>query len=318
MSRYQVLVSDKRHVSYDIERDLLSGCDAELVIANCKTEQDMINVCKNADGILLDMAPMTQGVVAVLEKCKIISRYGVGYDNVDVEACTRKGIKVANVPDYCEEDVSDHTLALLFSCIRQIPFRDRRIRNGEWNIYYPNTFRVKGKNLSILGFGRIAQALARKVSGLGLANIFVYDPYVDENKIVAMGGRKVNLRTAIVEADYLTLHMPVTDETRGMVNSAFLSLMKPSAILINTARGALVDDEALISALKEKRIAFAGIDTHNSEPITADNPYLALENCILTDHTGFNTEESVIELKTKAAQNICDMLNNRKPKYLIN
>ena len=190
---YKVVVSDKRHADYAIEEKILTECGAKLDVLNCANEKDMIENCADADGILLDMAPMTREVVASLKKCKIVSRYGVGYDNVDVKACTEKKIYVANVPDYCCNDVSEMALALLFASQRQIAQRDRKIREGEWNLQFPNTFRVKGKVLSLLGFGRISRAIAQKASGFELKEILVYDPYVDSRTISAAGGRKVSL-----------------------------------------------------------------------------------------------------------------------------
>ncbi|MDD5622733.1 MAG: C-terminal binding protein [Actinomycetota bacterium] len=318
MTKYKVVVSDNRHGDYSIETGILKKCDAQVVVENCVTEEDMIEKCKDADGILLDMAPISGKVIGALEKCKIISRYGVGYDNVDVEACTKKRIYVANVPDYCEEDVSDLALAHLFACARGIAAKDRQIRKGGWNIERENTFRIKGKTLALLGFGRISRCLFRKVSCLGLREILVYDPYLSRELIESTGAKKVSFETALKQADYISLHMPLTPETRGIIDKKAFSIMKKTAILINTSRGPLIDEEALIDALENKKIACAGLDTHNVEPLPADSPLKRLDNCVLTDHTGYNTQEAIIDLKTKAACNIKNVLEGREPEYRVN
>lgn len=214
----------------------------------------IIDNCKDADGILLDIAPMNKEAVYALEKCKVVSRYGVGYDNVDVKACTEKKILVTNLPDYCIYDVSDMTLALLFACQRQIVARDKKIREGKWNLQFPYTYRIKGKVLSLFGLGRISRELIKKVTGFELKEILVYDPYIDEMTVKSFGARKVKFEEALKEGDYISLHMPVTEETRGMIDEKAFELIKPSAILINTSRGPLIKDSALLSALKNKTI----------------------------------------------------------------
>ena len=318
MAKYKVVVSDNRHGDYSIEAAILKPIDAEVVIENCSTEEEMIIACKDADGVLLDQAPMTARVIESLTKCKVISRYGVGYDNVDVEACTKKKIYVANVPDYCMEDVSDHAMALFFSCVRRITLRDKQVRQGKWNMDRSGIRRIKGKVFTLIGFGNIARCLLGKLSGLGLKKILVYDPYVSKETIEAMGAQKVDFKTALSETDYISLHVPVTTETRGIIDEKAFSLMKNTAILINTARGPLIVEEALIDALLNRKIACAGLDTHNKEPLLPDSPILKMDNCILTDHVGFFSVESMIELHTKIAQNIKAVLEGGKPMYPVN
>lgn len=317
MAKYTVCVSDARHAGYDIEAEILKTIDAELKICKCETPEQIAAECADADAILLDLAPMTKEAIAGLKNCKIINRYGVGYDNVDVEACTEKGIQVTNVPDYCAEDVSDHALALLMACLRDVSRRDRMIRQGQWNLQRDG-FRLAGKTLGVLGFGRIARALVKKCSGFGFAHILVYDPYVSAEACQAAGAEKAELKDVMSQADFLSLHMPVTPETKGMINAESLGWMKPTAILVNTGRGPLVDDEAMIAALKEHKILAAGLDTHNIEPLPAGSPYLTLDNVILTDHTAYSTVEAVKELKTKAAENIVRALTGEAPKYPVN
>ena len=190
MAKYLVCVSDERHASYEIERAILEKAGAELKLCHCESAADIAAQCADADAVLLDLAPMTAEAVAGLRKCKVISRYGVGFENVDLDAATAAGIQVTNVPDYCMEDVSDHALALMLSCLRHIPLRDREVREGKWNIQ-TDSFRLKGKTLGVIGAGRIARALIRKVSGFGFAEVVAYDPYISAEQLAEIGVRKV-------------------------------------------------------------------------------------------------------------------------------
>jgi len=318
MAKYTVIVTDNRHGDYTIESEVLAECDAEVMVENCTSEDELIRLCSKADGLMLDQAPMTARVIRSLQKVRVISRYGVGYDNLDLRACTEKGIYAANVPDYCEEDVSDMAIAHIFCSLRQLTLRDRRVRRGEWNLGRENIYRLKGKVLSIIGYGRSGSHLHAKMSAMGLGRVLVHDPYVDKAIIESAGGRPVSFEEAVHEADILSLHVPLTAETSNMINREVFACMKKTAILINTSRGGVVQHEALVEALQEKRIAFAGLDTHHIEPLPADDPLLEIENCVLSDHAGFNTQEAVVELKTKVSQNIKDVLTGGVPRYWLN
>ncbi len=317
MAKYTVCVTDERHADYEIEKSIFNANDIELKLCRCETAADIAEQCKDADGVLLDLAPMTAEAIHGLEKCRVISRYGVGYENVDLEAATEKGIQVMYVPDYCMEDVSDHALALMLSCLRHIPMRDHAVREGKWNLQ-ATSFRLRGKVLGVIGAGRIARALVRKVSGFGLKEVVAYDPYISAEDLAKAGIRKVELKELLEISDFVSLHLHCNEETKGMINKETLSLMKETAILINVSRGPLVNDEDLLEALKEHRILAAGLDTHNHEPLGADSPFCRLDNVILTDHTAYSTMEGVEELKTKAAQNVVDVLYGRELKYPVN
>lgn len=289
----------------------------ELRLCECASAEDIAAQCADADAILLDLAPMTASAIAGLKHCKVISRYGVGYENVDLAAASAAGILVTNVPDYCMEDVSDHALALMLSCLRHIPMRDHAIREGRWDLH-GESFRLSGKTLGVVGAGRIARALIRKVSGFGFAEVVAYDPYVSKEELAALGVRKVEKEELFRISDIVSLHLHANAETNGMVCRETLDLMKPTAILINVSRGPLVNDEDLLNALREHRILAAGLDTHNHEPLGADSPFCRLDNVVLTDHTAYSTAEGVTELKTKAAQNVVDVLEGRAPRYPVN
>jgi D-3-phosphoglycerate dehydrogenase len=319
MAKYKVVMTDDRHKTYDEEIQVLKSIDAEVVIANCMTEADVVEVCKDADGIMCNLAPMSAAVIEKLEKCKIISRYGVGYDNVDVQACTKKGIWLANVTDYCMEEVSDQALALLMACIRKVARRDAQVRAGMWNIGKKDPIhRIAGKVFGFVGFGGIARCLYRKIKGFEFSKVLVYDPYIDAEKIAAMGCEKVDWDTLFKNSDYISIHIPLNDQTRGCVNKDTFAMMKPTSIIVNTSRGPIIDEAAIIDALTTGRINSAGLDVHRVEPINLDNPLLKLENCVLTDHVGWYSEEASSELKTKVAQNVKDVLLGGKPKYPVN
>jgi D-3-phosphoglycerate dehydrogenase len=282
-------------------------------------EVETLRSLKDADGILVNLHPLPAEVIEKLEKCRVISRYGVGYDNVSVETATAKGIWVARVPDYCLEDVSDQALALLLGCVRKVAFKDRRIREGAWNLHREQpSYRIAGKTLGLVGYGAIARTLHRKMSGFGLERVLVFDPYLDPKKITENGAEPVNLRTLLKNSDYVSVHAPLNDETRGMIGGREIALMKSSAVLVNTSRGPLLDQKAVADALAGGKIAAAGLDVFEAEPLPPDSPLLKLDNATLSDHAGWYSEESVAELKTKAARNVLAVLKGGKPIYPVN
>jgi len=319
MSRFLVVVTDDRHGSYDEEKQVLSQIDATLEVHDFKNDLEAVEVLRNADGVLVNLFPLGANVIARMTKCKVISRYGVGYDNVDVDAATRAGIQVTRVPDYCVEDVSDHALALLLGCVRKIAYKDRNIRSGRWNLDRDQPiYRIRGKVLGFVGFGAIARALKRKVSGLGLAKVLVYDPFLEPSSVKAEGAEQVTFDTLLRESDYISVHAPLSRETKGMLGEKEFSIMKKEVILINTSRGPIVNEDALIEALQSKRIAYAGLDVFEKEPLPEKSPLLKLDNVVLTDHSAWYSVEAMAELKTKAAQNIVEVLTGRKPTYPVN
>jgi D-3-phosphoglycerate dehydrogenase len=319
MVRYKIVaITDDVNRNYDVEKEILQKIDAELHVSECKTVSDVIEACRDADGIMTEYAPITAEVVAHLKRCKIISRYGVGYDNVDVDACTRRGIYVANVPDYCAEEVSDHALALMMTCLRQIVYRDRLVRSGGWNITGDPIRRIAGMVFSFLGFGTIARCLLRKIKGLEFSRILVYDPYVEAGVIRSLGAEQVDLETALKQADCISIHMPLNDDTHGLIGAEAFALMKSSAVLINTSRGSIINEESLVKAIQDKVIGCVGLDVYEYEPLAVDHPLKALDNCVLTDHIGWYSEEAKIDLKRKVAENIRDVLEGKPPKYAVN
>lgn len=318
MSQYKVLIADSRYPAHDEERAVLEKIDAEVVIERSDDEDKIAAAVADADGLVVNLARITAKVIAAMDKCKCVSRYGVGYDNVDTEALKAKGVYLANVPDYCGEDVSDHALALLMDCVRKVSRKDRLVRAGQWNLTgVQDVYRIAGKAFGFVGFGMIARVLHRKLTGFNLAKVLVADPFVSADDAKAAGVELVELDELCRQADFISIHAPLLPATTGMIGAQQFELMKDTAIIVNTSRGPLIDEAALIDALKSGKIACAGVDVFCSEPLEADSELRKLDNVTLTDHAGWYSVESMVELKTKAAQNIADTLKDGQPKYLV-
>ncbi len=318
MSGIKVVILDDRFESYEEEKSVLSEIECSIEMCRSSDEEDIIKCVHDADAIIVNLAPINKRIIKSLKRCRVISRYGVGYDNIDVEEAVKSNIWVANVPDYSIEDVSDHALALLLDCVRKISFKDRKIREGAWDLHKAQPVRrINGKILGIVGYGRIARAFHRKVSGLGLKEVLVYDPYVSGDIIKKYGGRKVDFDYLIKGSDYISIHVPLSKDTKGMFGDREFSKMKRSAILINTSRGAVIEEKSLIKALEEGKIECAGIDVFEKEPLPDNHPFKKLDNVVITDHAAYYSEESIIELKKKAAKNVLEVFKTGRPVYVV-
>ena len=318
MAKYKVAITDHGYATDEYERSQVEPVGAEIVHLDATTEDEIIAGARDADGVINRAAPMTRRVIESLEKCRVIARYGVGYDNVDVDACTEKGICLANVPDYCWCEVADHAFALILTCARKTAFHDRRVRAGEWDIASADpTYRLTGKTLGLLGLGNIAQTLVRRVKGFEFRFI-AHDPYIPEAVAAELDVQLVDMPTLFQESDFVSVHAPLSDATRHLVGEEQLRMMKHTAILVNTSRGPLVSEEALVKALMEGWIRAAGIDVYETEPPPDDCPLKQLDNVVLTDHAGWYSEEAVVELQTKAARQVALVLAGGWPEYLVN
>ena len=318
MAQKVVLLED-RYAHHEYEKAALAKTGATVIESKATTPSDIIAVAADADGITVNLAPITAEVIAGLKKCKVIVRYGVGFDSVDIKAAGEKGIMVVNVPDYCDEDVSDQALALLMSCARQTALHDREVRKGNWNIRSGGPmFRFKGKTMGIAGYGRIPQCLHRKLSGFGFARVLVSDPFVSKDIVKAAGAELVDLDTMLSQSDYVSAHVPLSEKTRHMFGREQFAKMKQTAIFINSARGGIVDTAALYEALKSKKIAWAGLDVHEQEPVAKDYPLFGLDNVVLSDHVGWYSEESQVDLQTKAALAVAEVLMGKVPQFIVN
>lgn len=318
MPEYKVLIADSRYPAYDEEKAVLEEIDAEIIINSSDNEDEIAEAITDIDGLIVNLAPITEKVVSAMNKCKCVSRYGVGYDNVDTAALKAKGIYLANVPDYCEEDVSDHAFALFTDCVRKISRKDRLIRVGKWNLTdVQNVFRISGKTFGFVGYGMIARCFHGKLAGFNLGRVLIADPFVSAEAAKKAGAELVDLNTLCAESDFISIHAPLLPSTKGLIGPAQFDLMKKTVTIINTSRGPLIDERALIDALKNEKIACAGLDVFQTEPLAPDSELRKLDNVTLTDHAGWYSVESMVELKTKAAQNIADTLTSGKPKYIV-
>jgi len=313
--RPKIVITDCDHPSIEIEEKVLSDINPEIVLAHCHTEDEVIKVARDADGIINQYAPITRRVIKSLKKCKVIVRYGVGVDNIDLEAATEHNIMVANVPDFCIDEVSTHAMALILACARGIILLDRKIKKKKWDFTLVKPlFRTQGKILGLFGLGNIARAVAKKASGFGF-KIIAYDPYISK---VEHGIELVEFFKLLSDSDFLSIHVPLTTETRHYFGENELKKMKKTAYLINTARGAVVDEKALYKALKNSWIAGAALDVMEKEPPDWKSSLLKLDNLIITPHISFYSEESYIELKTKTAKTVLSVLKGELIRAIVN
>lgn len=319
MKKFKVVVTDWEYDDLRFEEAVLNHPDIELVPAQCRTEEDVIAACKDADALINQYAPIGRKVIEALENCKVITRYGVGVNTIDIDAATEKGICVANVPDYCMDEVADHALALLMSWTRKVPLANYYVKNGRWDFKVTQPiYRLRGRKLGLVGFGKIPQALAEKVKPLGL-EVIASDPYFPADVAKQKGVELVSLDELCKQADIISVHAPLMASTQGMVGKEQFALMKKEAIIINTSRGPVIDEAALIEALQNGQIAGAALDVAEQEPINQDNPMLKMENVILTPHVAWYSEEAAEEMRSKAAMGVVDtLIYGEYPKYLVN
>ena len=279
----------------------------------------------DTDVLMVVSAKVKGEVIKQLSKCRLIARIGIGTDKIDVAEATANGILVTNVPGFCESELADHTMALLLSAARKIIQLDKHIRASNFNIRNEVTIRrIAGKKLGLVGFGVLAKAVAHRAKAFDL-EIFAYDPYVEAHEMEKFGVIKMNsLENILKDCDFISLHLPLTDKTFHLIGEEQLKMMKPTAILINTARGAIIDEDALIKALSEHWIEAAGIDVFEKldpfeeAPTKQFSPLFLLENVILTPHAAANSEEALIEVKVRAAQEVVRVLSGKWPENCVN
>ncbi len=312
-----VVVLDEGYGGTEIEESVLASFGARVVERPCHGRADAVRrAVEGADAILVRESPVNAEAIAAMPACRAIVRYGVGVDNIDRAFAAERGIFVANVPDYGVEEVSDHALALLFAVARRIVSRDRAVRDGAWNIARAEPmYRLRGGTLGLVGYGRIGHAFHRKARALGYERTLVFDPFLTT---APEGAELASVERICSEADVVSLHAPLTAQSRHIINRERLALMKPSAILVNTSRGGLVDTGALHEALSEGRLFGAGLDVFEEEPPARDNPLLSLPNVIVSDHTGWYSEESVRDLRRKASEEIDRVFRGEVPRNWVN
>ena len=312
-----VLVTDYAWPSLEIERAILAEVDAQLLVAENGSEEELVSLAPAADAILTNWQQVPEAALEAAPRCCIVARYGVGVDNIPVARATELGILVANVPDFCFAEVSDHAMALLLACARRIVRFDRSTRAGRWNLdLAPGLPRLRGQTLGLIGFGNIARAVVPKALGFGL-RVLAYTRHPQAGRVAGVDCTD-DLDRVLAESDYISLHVPATPETRGFFGERELRAMKPTAFLINTSRGSVLDEPALVRALTSGWIAGAALDVLTSEPPAPDDPLLALDNAIVTPHAAFYSEAAIEDLQTKAARNVATALRGRPPETTIN
>ncbi|MEW6357604.1 MAG: C-terminal binding protein [Planctomycetota bacterium] len=318
MPKFKAVATDNDKFPINVEAEILEEMGVEVVRAVCRTEQEIIAACRDADVILNVAAQMTRSVIEKLEKCRVIIRYGVGLDNVDVPACTEHGIIVAHVPDFCWDEVADTAMSHILAVTRKVVKTTNDIRSGVWNRNLVKPIhKYRGSRLGLVSFGNIARAVAKRAKAFGF-EVVAYDPYLTDAVFRANDVESVGFEELLTTSDIISVHSPLTDETRGMFGEAEFRKMKKTAYFINTGRGPVVQNAALYKALKEGWIAGAGLDVMEVEPAPKDEPLLTLENITLTPHYASYTEEAYHELQVKVGRQAAQVLRGEWPTYFAN
>jgi len=323
MPSFKVVLTDFGDPDHSLEAGVLhaSGLDINLVRLQIRDPEALIPHVIDADALMVQWATINRKVIEAMTQCKVISRYGIGVDMVDLQAAADHGIPVANVADFCLEEVSDSTIGFIFDLSRRTFILNRYVRSGGWGSTRAIPFwpppRLRGQTLGIIGLGNIGRVVARKAGCLGL-KLLSYDPYIQPDQVADLGVDLVTLEELLRRSDYVTLHCPLVAETRGLIDAAQLALMKPSACLINMARGPVVVQAALYEALVNHTITAAALDVLEEEPPEPDDPLLHLDNVIITPHASSGSIESIIQLRSDTAQNVVDMLSGKLPRSIVN
>ena len=299
---------------------------ATLVQKSCRTEDDLLSIATDADAIMAASVPYSKKVIEKLTKCRIISCLVMGYDGIEVDAATEFGIYVTNVPDYCLQEMAEHTLALIFACGRKIVRFDRAVRAGKWDSrapmeirqkIRPPMFQIQKQTVGLIGFGRIPRTLVPLAKGVGM-RVIAYDPFVTKEAGAKLGVEMVSLDQLLKESDFVSIHAALTKENEHMIGAEQFKKMKRTAYLINTARGPLVDEAALVTALTTGVIAGAGLDVLDPEPPKPDNPLFKLENVIITPHSANYSDESAAELLRRPEEEVFRILTGQMPRCPVN
>ena len=281
-------------------------------------EDELIRSTRDADALVIAASPITRGVMSALEGLKTVVRTGVGYDVIDVPAATELGVIVVNIPDIWVREVANHALGLLLAWNRKIITLDRQVRSGAWKLGGPgSTGALHGETAGIVGLGNIGSALARRLAAFEM-RIIAHDPYVDDAHFAKLGVERVSLEALAERSDYISVHTLLNDETRHLIGEAFFRRMKPTAILINTSRGPVVDEGALIRALQDKRLAGAAIDVFEQEPVAADNSLLGMDNVIVTPHAAYFSTAAVAQVPRRCGEEIARVLSGQRPLNVVN
>ena len=313
-----IVITDCDHDNIEPELRILGEAGFDVRLTECKTSSDVVEQARAADAIINQYAPIDEAALAGLQRCRVVVRYGVGVDNVDVAAASRHGVWVVNVPDYGVEEVSDHTLALLMNLLRGVGRLDRAVRSGTWDVRIIRPLhRVRTLTVGVVGCGRIGSAFARKVRCLGV-RVLAYDPARIPEEMVRDGVQQVGFDELLAASDAISLHLPLSEETRYLIGAGQLRQMKSDAYLINTSRGGLVDSAALLRALNEGEIAGAALDVLEVEPPEKGEALISHDRVVVTPHAAWYSEESYEALKSEAAREVVRVLSGERPRSPVN
>jgi len=312
-----IAVTDSVFPSLDPAKAALARLNPSYRMAKSVNADDIVAVAKDADAVLVTYAKLTRDVLMQLTRCKAIGRFGLGVDNIDLVTAKEKGIAVNYVPDYCIREVSDHAMALLLALIRKIPLSNKLVQSGRWEMPAVVPIRrIEGTVLGLIGFGHIPRLVAPKAQAFGI-KVIAHDPYAKPEVFKAAGVEGVDLDTLLKTSDYVSMHAPLLPATRGLMNAAAFAKMKKGAYVVNTARGPLIDETALIAALDAGQVGGAGLDVVATEPLAKDSPLLGRDNVIISPHTAFYSIEALEELQSKCASDVARVLSGEKAVYPI-
>ena len=312
-----VVVTDSPFPSLDPAKKALEEANAEVVQAPSSSEEDIIKAAENADAILVTYAKLNENILRRLKNCKAIGRFGIGVDNIDLKVAGELGISVNYVPDYCLDEVSDQAMAMIISMARKIPQSNKLVQSGRWEMpAVVPMYRLRGKTVGLIGFGNIPRLMTPKAQAFGF-NVIAADPYAPKELFEKYGVENVSMDELYEKSDFISVHAPLLPETKGLVNKDAFKKMKDTAIIVNTARGPLINEKDLIEALDKNEIGGAGLDVVETEPLPENSPLIGRDNVILAPHTAFYSVEALEELQTKAASDVARVLNGEEPVYPI-
>lgn len=320
--RIKVVIVDSAFEDASVENMILKEINADVQFFHCKDEEEIVRIAKEANAIINNLLPMSKETISALDKLQLIVRCAVGYDNIDLKAATENKVVICNVPDYCTAEVADHTLGLILSLSRKIPWIDSYTKKGradfsaDWKNFAP-IYRLNGKTAGIIGFGKIGREVAKRLKAFGL-RILVYDPYLPQKIFENFGVAPVALEDLLKTSDIVSIHCPLTKDTYHLISKDKLGLMKKTAILVNVSRGPIVDEEALYEALKNNLIQSAALDVFEKEPLEKNSPFLKLKNVIITPHIAWYSEEAAIDSRKFASEEILRFFKGVKPKNIVN
>lgn len=318
MAKFKVVITDREFENIEPEKAVLEKIGAEVIAYHFRDEDDVIRIAKDCDGLIMQYANLTRKVIESLDKCKVISKYAIGLDRIDLKAATEKGICVGHVSDYCVDEVSTHTIALILALSRKIVLHDKNIKSGIWDYKLgKKIFNLRDQTIGLVGFGKIAKMVFEKIKPYGM-NVLVYDPFVPAKVVSEMGAKLVDFDELIENSDIVSIHVPLLESTRHMFNKEVFKKMKNTSMLINMGRGPVIKETDLIWALENKEIAAAGLDVTDPEPIEVGNPMLKMDNVIITPHAAYYSEEAQRALQTLTAENVAQVLTGYYPRYLAN